>query len=42
MAYGAFFGVGVVRFNFLVYLKANDWRVITFKITFKLPLKFKI
>jgi hypothetical protein len=29
--YGAFLEVGVTLFNFLVYLKANYWRIISFK-----------
>jgi hypothetical protein len=29
--YGAFSGVGVILFNFLMYLKANFRRIISFK-----------
>jgi hypothetical protein len=40
--YGAFSGVGVILFNFLVYLKANYRRIIPFKIQIPLKSKFKI
>jgi hypothetical protein len=40
--YGAFSGVCFILFNFLVHLKANYRRIITFKIQIPLKAKFKI